>query len=321
MSTHEAKVVKIQNIEPHPNADALEIVNVWGYQCCIKKGSFAPNDLAVFVEPDTLVPVDNPAFAFLRGKENAEGYAKIRAVKLRGNVSYGLLVPAPLHLKENDNAFDHFKLKHYEPDMVTNFGRGLEEKAPNIPHVKYDMENYKKYTNLLIPGEEVIITEKLNGCNSIFTFSDNALHCSSHYHWKREGYNDIWWTMANKLGLKERLSKYPDYLFYGEIYGQTKPYYYGLKEPAFAVFDIMHNGSFIDWPELIKITNDLNLPTVPIITQEPWDPSLVKHCQGMSTIPNANHIREGVVVKPIKERRTHHGRIILKVINPEYLMK
>jgi hypothetical protein len=48
--------------------------------------------------------------------------------------------------------------------------------------------------------------------------------------------------------------------------------------------------------------------------------AILRHAEGNSLIPGANHIREGVVIRPLKER-THLeiDRVNLKVVGNGYL--
>ncbi len=63
-SAHQALVVRIAEIEKHPNADTLGIVRVGGYQAVVKLGDFQPGDLAVYIQPDSVVPATEP-FKFI----------------------------------------------------------------------------------------------------------------------------------------------------------------------------------------------------------------------------------------------------------------
>lgn len=58
MANHEAKVVRIQEILPHKNADSLGLVEIGGFQVVVKLDQFKPGDLAVYVQPDSLLPED-----------------------------------------------------------------------------------------------------------------------------------------------------------------------------------------------------------------------------------------------------------------------
>lgn len=95
-----ARVVIIDDVLEHPNADQLELAIVGGWQCCVKKGDFSGSDPAVYCEVDSMLPLDNPAFAFLESKHNytRDGvrYARIKTIKLRKELSQGILFPISL---------------------------------------------------------------------------------------------------------------------------------------------------------------------------------------------------------------------------------
>lgn len=110
-STHKVEVVKLNNIKDHPNADKLQIVEVWGYICCIQKGQFGKGDLAAYIPPDNVCDTNKPWFHFL-GKHN-----RIRVKRLRGIVSQGLLVKPPFGAKEGDDVAEQLGVTHYEPPM------------------------------------------------------------------------------------------------------------------------------------------------------------------------------------------------------------
>lgn len=94
-------VVKVDAIVPIKKADFVELAKVGGWQCVVKKGDFKEGDLALYVEIDSLLPISNPAWAFLgersEGQKTFDGvlYSRIRTVKLRGEISQGLLIPVP----------------------------------------------------------------------------------------------------------------------------------------------------------------------------------------------------------------------------------
>src|SRR5437773_1584681 len=65
-STHRAEVVPVV-LEKHPNADALSIVKIYdgGYQCIVRTEDWVGKDKGVYIQPDSLVPLIQPEFAFL----------------------------------------------------------------------------------------------------------------------------------------------------------------------------------------------------------------------------------------------------------------
>lgn len=86
----------IDDVVKHPGADSLDLVTVGGWQMVSKLGTFKPGDRAMYFEIDSFVPVDHPAFAFLEKnaiKWNDRVGARIKTIKLRGEVSQGLIIP------------------------------------------------------------------------------------------------------------------------------------------------------------------------------------------------------------------------------------
>jgi ATP-dependent RNA circularization protein (DNA/RNA ligase family) len=132
----------------------------------------------------------------------------------------------------------------------------------------------------------------------------------------------MWWKAAAQYDLENKLQKYPDHIFYGELYGNVGGFRYGFKDNniALAFFDIMYKGVWLDVPEVKSILEELDLPMVPVLYQGQWKEEFISMSDGQTTIPNANHIREGIVVKPIKERVDPSiGRVILKIVGMDYL--
>src|ERR1017187_10408415 len=94
MSDFKCEVVPVV-LETHPNAEKLSIVRVFdGYQVCVHTEDWKYLDKGIYIPPDSVVP-DTEQFKFL------EGHLRIKAKKLRGIESYGLLVPVPLENELN----------------------------------------------------------------------------------------------------------------------------------------------------------------------------------------------------------------------------
>jgi len=71
MEHHKAKVVRIDEILKHPNADTLGLVKIEGYQVVVKLSDWKVGDLGVFLPPDSVVPQTEP-FAFIWRRESDE---------------------------------------------------------------------------------------------------------------------------------------------------------------------------------------------------------------------------------------------------------
>ena len=91
-----ATVRKIDSLRPIVGADAIECAHVGGWTCVVKKGEYTAGDLAVYLEIDSWVPTELAPF-LSKGKEPRvfDGIKgeRLRTVKLRGQLSQGLLLP------------------------------------------------------------------------------------------------------------------------------------------------------------------------------------------------------------------------------------
>lgn len=322
-STHRVEVVPVE-LQPHPNADTLSIVKVYGYQVIVKTEQWQGISLGAYCPPDSLVPpefVDKPA---------EDSKQRIKARRLRGEWSQGLLVPAPTGSKEGDDVAELLGVEHYEPPISTwtsggQLPGGDAEKGPGFFAPYYDVEAWYRYKHLLTEGEPVALTEKIHGANSRFVWADDRLYCGSRSQWKKESEVSPWW-MAVKQNpwIAEFCKAHPGKVLYGEIYGWIQDLRYGANpgQVWFRAFDVLDGGSWLDMADPIwaEIPNEHQ---VPLLYMGSYSEAIVMaYVDGQSTIPGAAHIREGIVIKPLRERTTPEiGRVILKVVSNKYLEK
>lgn len=130
-----------------------------------------------------------------------------------------------------------------------------------------------------------------------------------------------WWHVATKLNLAERFAMFPKTIFYGKIYEVgIQKLAYGKVAKDFVIFDTfdLSAGSYNDWDKIVAIAQQVGLPIVPVLYRGPWKgEELWLLAEGESTI--AGHVREGFVVKPLKERWDGLiGRVILKLVGEGY---
>lgn len=354
-STHKVEVVRVEELLRHENADSLSKVKVWEYTCCVRTADWKAGDLAAFIPPDSVVDVSLPQFAFL-AKKAKDGKARIRTEKLRGVVSYGLLVHAPEGAKIGEDVAGILKVEHWEPDLNISITGGEAAKPPSGHFPVYDVDAFMKYgKEVFVPGEPVVVTEKIHGANSRYVFKNDQMYYGSRTEWKKEypskpnitlddlikQFNDdeekakkaykkienwkpsknLWWRVAENTPAVEVFCRgNPNYTLYGEAYGFVKGFPYGTKTAKFVAFDILTpDETWLDFVEFRKICKKYEIPVVPVIHESvPFDfDQLVKMAEGKSNLDD--HIREGVVVRPVKERWDERlGRVQLKIINPEY---
>lgn len=113
----------------------------------------------------------------------------------------------------------------------------------------------------------------------------------------------------------------PEVAIYGELIGpgiQTG-YEYGLTEHDLRIFDIMVDGHYLDWDSVVKICLMTNLPLVEEVYRGPWHSDIVKLSEAVDEYHGKKYVREGIVIKPTKERRDARvGRVILKYISETF---
>lgn len=325
MSEFKVEVVQINKIGRVPNSDFLSITQInKGYPCIFRTGDFKEGDLAVYCPIDSIVPLDDPRFSFLAGDNEDKKTSRIKAVKKRGIFSMGLLVPAEPEWQIGQNVQELLKIEKWDPDIKIDMS-GESERDTGILVPYTDIEGLRKYKGVLQEGELVVCTEKLHGAQSKYLHDSTRLFIGSHHRVKRLDGNSIWNRAATNLNLSEKLQKYPDHVFYGEVYGQVqKGFEYDIPQGdvGLRVFDIYsrQKGMYLNWDEVVTICQELELPMVPELYRGPWSLDLMELAEGQTTL--GKHIREGYVVKPLRERWEHScGRVIFKLISEKYLLK
>ncbi len=152
-SNHQANIVRITEILPHTNADTLELIHIGSYQVVVKKGQFKPGGLAVYIQPDSVVPPTEPfrfiweAYALpseLDAGAVPEKRRRITVRKFRGEWSEGLLMPVTdfssslVHepkmaygwLEEGQDVSETLGITHYDPDRGKENTAGDNTQAP-----------------------------------------------------------------------------------------------------------------------------------------------------------------------------------------------
>lgn len=314
-------VVRIGAIEKHPNADTLGIVTVHdGYPVCVRLDDWKPGDLAAYLPVDSVVDKSRPEFAWLEKP-------RIKAKRLRGVFSMGLLVPAPAGAQEGDDVTEALGVTHWDPEAERGNGpknAGEDEPGPVgwVFPVYTDIEPLRRHKHVLEPGEPVVVTEKIHGANARFAHDGERLWVGSRGRIKRHDDGNTWWQIADRMGLAERLSYFPRLVFFGEVFGKVQDLHYGIAGVALRIFDVFDGdaGRYLDHDAAQEAAERCGLPWVPMLYRGPWAPERVAEwAEGQSTI--ADHVREGFVVKPIKERVSHMGRVILKMHGEGYLTR
>lgn len=170
MSTFSVLVTRLTAVEPHPNADRLDLAVVGDYRCVVGKGLYKSGDLVAYIpegailSPDVLDKLDMKDSSLLAGKEKN----RVKAVRLRGSLSQGVCYPVPrTETGEHawavgQNVADILDIKKWEPPIPTHMAGELANVGTEYT-VAYDIDNVKWFPGAIADGEPVVMTEKIHG--------------------------------------------------------------------------------------------------------------------------------------------------------------
>lgn len=348
MTEFHVEVVRIGAVEKHPNADTLSITKVHGgYPVLFKTGEFKTGDLAVYIPVDSIVPATEE-WAWLGARDKDR---RIKAKRLRGIFSMGLLTKAPEGARVGQDVAKQLGITKYDAD-AEHTPPQQRRKGPPIPWYKrlwqylfgpkdvtrlvqppklkflpgvYDIEPFRKYgQSWFEPGELLVVTEKIHGQNASFVHDGKKLHIKSRTRWRRNDPTEdgnTWAQVAKKYDLEEKLSMYPGIILFGETYGNNSDMPYGVNRAkdgdefmAFDAFD-SSTGKWLDYAAFETLCRVVGVPTVPRLTGLFWSDEsydkLIELAEGPSIVPGAKHIREGFVIKPVHERQINGGQRVI----------
>ncbi len=258
-----AEVVRVTQVLPHPNADRLEIlrfemkgIGETTYEVVSGKGAYAVGDLAAYFSVDCILPTAHPDFAFLLERLDGKGktHYRLRAARLRGVFSQGLLVPLCSQMPETTALERIYKSQalgklgfgtqvaeqwgvtyHRKPEPGENGVPTPGKKPTKQPMPIYTVDSLKKLPRLFEEGERVCVTEKIHGTNFRFGWvrrrvlgipfgwkfvvgSHRVIKDGTGGNWYEQ---DVWTEAADRMRLAEKTRGYKGHVFYGELYGYT----------------------------------------------------------------------------------------------------
>lgn len=271
-------VREIDRVDPIPNADAIEVLTIDGWQVVSKKGEFAVGDLCVFFEIDSILP-DKPQFKFLldkSGKNYDNGFGvRLRTIKLRGQVSQGLALPVDLfpeitedHLRcelgvgADSQITELLGVYKYEPKIHASMAGMVRGNYPHwIP--KTDQERiqncYRSFESRgIFEKTSFVVEEKLEGSSmTVYVDKDGEVGVTSrNMDLKLDQEGNVFVNTAKKIGILDFLKEYhdigkdnvpdepPALAVRGELIGPNiQGNIYGLDEAKFYIFDV-YVGNF-----------------------------------------------------------------------------
>lgn len=192
----------------------------------------------------------------------------------------------------------------------------------------YDVRAFKNYGLTFKEGEEVVVTEKIHGSNARFVYIDGVQYAGSRNLWKSAGSGCKWrQALIDNPEIGDACKANPGWILYGEITPTQGGFNYGTEpsEVRFFLFDIRKpDGNWMEHDAVgaAAVTYQI-VDTVPALYRGPYDKAKIDALlSGPSLVRGAKHIREGIVIKAIPERRAPRlGRVQLKIVSNEFLAK
>lgn len=357
-------IAKIHEVRAIEGADNIELVIAGGWNAITKKGEFNVGALTIIATTDAVIPEK------LSEKMGVTNYLRkgnrVRTVKLRGVYSECLIIPViyakASSILEGKDLMNELGITKYEPpvkQVQLASGRKIKWRDNQNFHIYYKFPNLKNVAGLFTEADEVQITRKIHGTNARYgivkksklTFWDRVrkfLRLADewiNYEYIYGSHNcekgsdtqgfystDVWRTIAETYGIKEKLWNYikdmqtPEtigegIILYGEIYGAgiQKNYEYGLEDIKFAGFDLKINGEYCSTRRakfLIEGECELGLPHVEVLYDGVWNQEVQDSFVFGNFIEGTKVPHEGIVIKHISGERNK----VAKVINPDYLI-
>jgi RNA ligase (TIGR02306 family) len=333
-----AKVVKIDKLEKHFNADTLDILTIGGWKVVAKSGLHKENDLVIYLEIDSFVPTTLAPFLTKEGKqpkefEGVKGEV-LKTIKLRGQLSQGMVIPiresplAGMELHQDQDVTDLLGIKKFEKPLPASLAGDIRCHFPTVVP-KTDAERIQNlYTELEFWKSQKLkmyITEKLDGTSFTCMRLDEDIHvCSRNYSlYETEG--NTYWNIYRKYNLESILKSLPfNAAIQGEVIGHgIQNNQYELNKQELYVFSIYNIDAkcYLSYPDMLDICfkNDLNV--VPFIGEVELNSNdniegLLSNADGKSLLGNNSSDREGIVW-----RGCNNPEICFKTISNVWLMK
>lgn len=338
-----AWIAKIDSVTKHPDADALDICTIGGWQCVSKIGDFNSGDLAIYVSIDSWVPHHIAPF-LSKGKEpreyNSVKGERLRTVRLRGQISQGLLLPLSVlphwlgyqyRAPEGDDVSDWLGIQKWEAPVPACLAGSVRGNFPSyipktnqerIQNLSKELEQWKTES---LTWE---VTEKLDGSSmTVYCFQKDAEYdsdsgvCSRNLDLKKDE-NNTFWKVAIREQLIEKLqSTGKNLAIQGELIGEgIQGNRYGIRGHEFFLFDVydITEGRYFTPEQRRNLAKELDIKHVPVYLEcsgvDCSIQELLAEAESKSHF-NIHTEQEGLVFK------CNQKELSFKVISNKFLLK
>jgi len=339
-----ATIRKIDSLRPIVGADAIECAIVGGWTCVVKKGEYTAGDLAVYCEIDSFIPSTIAPFLTKPGHyaktfEGVEG-ERLRTMKLRGQLSQGLLLPIAtvenliyidgtrFQVEEGADVSEFLGITKYEAPIPAALAGEVKGMFPSVIP-KTDQERVQ---NLSVELEQWRaekltweVTEKLDGSSmTVYIIDGEVGVCSRNLDLKPNEDNSLWATAyKNEIDVK-LIQSLANLAIQGELIGNgIQGNKYKMRGQEFYVYDIydIDAGRYFTPTERAGYCKAWDIKHVPVLTKEleldiETVADLLQMAEAKSVMGDINGPeREGLVFK------CHQKQVSFKAISNKFLLK
>ena len=292
-------IEKIKKVWKHPDADRLDLVKLEGmdFQCVVGRGDYKEGESVLYFPLDALIPDNVLDKMGLKGKLAGSKRNRVKTIRLRGELSQGLIGPLdllkgtkPVSMFGNPPP-DHWIFKplaEMSPKVVTEY-LGVTKYEPPVKqaggyHVGkmaglpagltiYDIEGADRYVEVAeeMMDKLVYISEKAEGSNwsAAYSLLDQKYYVNTRKHslTEIEGKPSPYWDVTKKYGFFDFLSEIAkiqeakQYVaLYGEFVGPgVQGNYYNLGERDVYLFDIKIDGRYVNPRRFYELIEEFTL--------------------------------------------------------------
>jgi RNA ligase (TIGR02306 family) len=346
-----ATIRRIDAVAPIPNADTIEVARIGGWNVVVKKGDHQPGDLVVYCEVDSYLP-ERAEFEFLRKScfrsavDGLRAGLRIKTVKLRGQVSQGIVFPLsilgdrPHECGEGDDVTERLDIIKYERPLTPQLRGQAAGYFPSwIP--KTDEPRWQNIGAAIDRNRQwqFDCTEKLDGSSmTVAVRGEESFVCSRNV-WLKEDDDNAFCNLAREIGVLAAMRDYAaareweGLVLQGELIGPgIQGNRYQLTRHEWRIFNVLVYGEGqckwvtnesvrIHVANLAKNITE-RFATVPELPGGNIAADLNEHSRGGSIL-RPEVPREGVVWRcavPLDDD-PDIGRVSFKAINPDFLLK
>jgi RNA ligase (TIGR02306 family) len=342
-----ATIRKIDALRPIPGADAIECAIVGGWTCVVKKGEYTVGDLAVYCEIDSFIPTAIAPFLTKPGHyaktfEGVEG-ERLRTMKLRGQLSQGLLLPVEVdndqfggvvHLvkgnycvEEGMDVSELLGIVKYEAPIPAALAGEVKGMFPSVIP-KTDQERIQNLSaELELWKTETLtweVTEKLDGTSmTVYVIDGEVGVCSRNLDLKHNIDNSLWRAaychqLPTKLSHIERNLAVQGELIGNGIQGNK----YKMRDQDFYVYDIydIDAGRYFTPAERLAFVTEYKLNHCPVLH---YATELLISVESLLALAEGKSVM-GDIVGPEREGlvyKCNEKSVSFKAISNKFLLK